>query len=74
MEARSPPVDAMDGPGVMYQAAGIPVEAGQFDRAVEVLTAFFAGPGEETIQFLKLDPAFDELRAHPGDQELVAGR
>jgi len=32
------------------------------------------GPGEETIQFLKLDPAFDELRAHPGDQELVAGR
>jgi hypothetical protein len=50
------------------------VEAGQFDRAVEVLTAFFAGPGEETIQFLKLDPAFDELRAHPGDQELVAGR
>jgi hypothetical protein len=41
---------------------------------VEVLTAFFAGPGEETIQFLELDPAFDDLRAHPGYQELVAGR
>ena len=45
-----------------------------FDRAVEVLTAFFAGPGEETTQFLELDPACDDLRAHPGYQELVAGR
>jgi tetratricopeptide (TPR) repeat protein len=66
MEALPVSVDAMDGPGVMYDAAAVLVKAGYLDRAVEVLTAFFAGPGEQSFAYLEMDPAFDALRDHPG--------
>jgi TolB-like protein len=70
MDALPVGVDAMDGPDVMYDAAGVLVAVGRLDRAVEVLTAFFAGPGEQSFAYLEMDPAFDALRDHPGYSEL----
>ena len=59
-------VDAMDGPDVMYDAAAVLVASGRLDRAMEVLVAFFDGPGEQSFAYLEMDPAFEALRDHPG--------
>jgi TolB-like protein len=66
-------VDALDGPDILYRAAGVMTSLGRLDRAVEILEEFFAGPGEVTRAYLEMDPLFDGLRDHAGYGALVAG-
>jgi TolB-like protein len=72
MEALPVSVDALDGPDIIYQAAAVMTKVGRLDRAVELLEELFAGPGEVTVAYLRIDPYFDPLREHPGYAAIVS--
>lgn len=73
MEALPVSVDALDGPDVIYEAAAVMTKAEQPERALELLATFFAGPGQETVAYLQVDPYFDGLRDQPGYTALLEG-
>jgi TolB-like protein len=73
MEALPVSVDAMDGPGVMYEAAAIMAMTGNDARSIELLTEFFSGPGEQTRAALAADSRFDGLVEHPGFMQILTG-
>jgi len=74
IEALPVSVDALDGPDILYDAAGIMTSIGRLDRAVEILGTLFAGPGNPTVAYLRVDPRFDPLRDHAGYVALVEGQ
>jgi hypothetical protein len=73
MEALPISVDALDGPDVIYEAAAVMTKAEQPERALDLLATFFAGPGQETVAYLQVDPYFDGLRDQPGYTALLEG-
>jgi hypothetical protein len=74
MDALPVSVDALDGPDIIYQAAAVMTKVGRLDRAVELLEELFAGPGEVTVAYLRIDPYFDALREHPGYEAIVSAQ
>jgi hypothetical protein len=56
--------------------ARVLAELGDHDRAVELLEELLRGTYGEpvTVPLLRLDPAWEPLREHPGFRELVAER
>ena len=51
--------------------ANIYVMSGEFDLAIDQLDFLLSVPGEMSIPLLKLDPAWDPLRNHPGFKKLI---
>jgi non-specific serine/threonine protein kinase len=64
------------GPMVAKVRARVLAELGDHDRAVELLEELVRGTYGEpvTVPLLRLDPAWEPLREHPGFRELVAER
>ncbi len=64
--------DALEAPRIQVTRARVHAEAGDPDRAVELLRGVLQGPAELSVHLLRLDPRFDLLREHPGFQRLLA--
>lgn len=63
--------DAFDGPVITASRAQIFAQAGELDRAFELLAHSLATPNGTTVAFLKLDPIWDPLRHDPRFQQLI---
>ena len=64
-------LDAVNGPYYRYQVARICLQAGQYDRALELIEPLLAIPGDLTPGWLKIDPIFAPLRGNPRFERLV---
>jgi serine/threonine-protein kinase len=62
---RGTTLDAVNGPYYKYQVARIFIQAGQFDRAIELLEQVLSVPGDLTPAWLRIDPIFAPLRGNP---------
>ncbi len=75
LKMRETALDASTGPYVRYQVARILVQAGAFDRALEILepllTAMYA---DITPAWLKLEPTFRPLHGVPRFERMTQGR
>ncbi|MEP7324944.1 MAG: protein kinase [Gemmatimonadota bacterium] len=65
-----PAEDVVDGGGDLRMAAIGYMMAGQADGAVAALREMLSRPSEISPELLRLDPVWDQLRQHPGFQQL----
>lgn len=74
LKMRENTLDNTNGPYVRYQVARILVQAGAYDRALDILeplpTAMYS---DLTPAWLKLEPTFRPLRGNPRFEKLIAG-
>ena len=66
--------DALVGPDVLQNLAGIYAWTGEKKEAVETLAALLRVPNHLTYGELRLDPLWDALRGDPGFEALVASQ
>ena len=64
--------DAYDGPLILQGLAQVYTWTGDHDRALDTLRTLLAMPGYISYGYLKTDPAWHPLRAHPRFQQLLA--
>jgi hypothetical protein len=64
--------DALDGPQGTAALAQIYAWTGETDEAFRLLDHLLAIPSGLTVQMLKLDPAWDQLRKDPRFEKIVA--
>jgi len=64
--------DAYDGPLVLQGLAQVYTWTGDHDRALDQLQTLLGMPGYISYGYLKTDPAWQPLRAHPRFQQLLA--
>ena len=64
-------VDAVNGPYVRYQVARIFIQAGRYDRALDLIEPLLAKPGDITAGWLRIDPIFTTLRGNPRFERLI---
>ena len=64
--------DAYDGPLIATKLAVIHAQAGETDRAVELLGDLIAVPNGPTPGTLRVEPEWDSLRGDPGFERLLA--
>jgi hypothetical protein len=73
LKIRENTLDQPNGPYVRYQAARIPVQAGAFDRALDIIEPLMTGMYSKlTPSWLKLEPTFRPLRSSPRLEQLIA--
>jgi serine/threonine-protein kinase len=65
-------LDAINGPYYKYQVARIFIQAGQLDRALELIEPLVTKPGDVTPGWLRIDPIFQPLRGNPRFEKLIA--
>jgi tetratricopeptide (TPR) repeat protein len=68
---RETSLDAVSGPYYKYQIARIYIQAGQYDRALDLIEPLLSKPGDITPGWLRIDPIFTPLRGNPRFQRLV---
>jgi TolB-like protein/tetratricopeptide (TPR) repeat protein len=68
-----PSRNAFQGPYFQHQLARIYILVGEPDRALDQLESLLRMPYYLTPAWLRIDPAFDSLRAHPRFQKLAEG-
>jgi eukaryotic-like serine/threonine-protein kinase len=68
---RGTSLDAVNGPYYKYQVARIYIQAGQYDRALDLIEPLLSKPGDITPGWLRVDPIFTPLRGTPRFQRLV---
>jgi len=73
LELMPPEREAWRGTQRVYDLARVYAAVGRHDEAVDLLQDLLARPASVTRQLLRLDPAFDPLREHPGFRELIEG-
>ena len=64
--------DAYDGPLILQGLAQVYTWTGDHDRALDQLQTLLGMPGYISYGYLKTDPAWQPLRAHPRFQQLLA--
>src|SRR5437764_389444 len=64
--------DAYDGPLILQGLAQVYTWTGDYDRALDQLQTLLGMPGYISYGYLKTDPAWQPLRAHPRFQQLLA--
>ena len=62
--------DAFDGPEMTMDVAQVYAIIGDNARAIELLDGLLSRPSGVTVQNLRVDPAWDPLRADPAFQKL----
>jgi eukaryotic-like serine/threonine-protein kinase len=70
---RETSLDAVNGPYYKYQVARIYIQAGQYERALELIEPLVALPGDVTPGWLRIDPIFTPLRGNPRFERLIKG-
>ncbi|HEV3410299.1 MAG TPA: FlgO family outer membrane protein [Chthoniobacterales bacterium] len=65
--------DAYDGPLVLQGLAQVYTWIGEHEKALEELERLVALPGYLSYGYLRTDPQWEPLRAHPRFQKLLAG-
>jgi tetratricopeptide (TPR) repeat protein len=68
---RETALDAVTGPYYRYQVARIFIQAGQLDRALELIEPLPAKPGDITPAWLRIDPVFKPLYGNPRFERLA---
>jgi len=68
---RETTLDAVSGPYYKYQIARIYIQAGQYDRALDVIEPLLTKPGDITPRWLRIDPIFAPLRGNPRFERLI---
>jgi tetratricopeptide (TPR) repeat protein len=68
---RETALDAVNGPYYKYQVARIFIQAGQYDRALDLIEPLLSMPGDITPGWLRIDPIFTPLRVHARFERLV---
>jgi TolB-like protein len=68
---RETTVDAVSGPYYKYQIARICIQAGRYDRALDLIEPLLSTPGDITAGWLRIDPIFAPLRGNPRFDRLV---
>jgi tetratricopeptide (TPR) repeat protein len=69
---RETSLDAVNGPYFRYQVARIFIQAGQLDRALDLIEPLVSKPGDITPGWLRIDPIFTPLRGNPRFERLIA--
>jgi len=64
-------IDALDGPGAIWDMAVVYTDVGEYDLAIDQLDSLLAIPSEVSIKWLKIAPEFIALRDHPRFRELI---
>jgi tetratricopeptide (TPR) repeat protein len=65
--------DAYDGALILQGLAQVYTWTGDHDRALDVVQTLIGMPGYTSYGYLKTDPAWQPLQAHPRFQQLLAG-
>jgi TolB-like protein/Flp pilus assembly protein TadD len=68
---RETAVDAVSGPYYKYQVARIYIQAGQYERALDLIEPLLSLPGDLTPGWLRIDPIFTPLRGNPRFERLI---
>ena len=63
--------DAVNGPYYKYQIARIYIQAGQYERALDLIEPLLSRPGDLTPAWLRIDPIFTPLRGNPRFDRLI---
>ena len=75
LKVREATLDNTNGPYVRYQTARVLIQAGAYDRALDLMeplmTAFYS---ELTPAWLRLEPVFRPLKGNPRFEKLVSGK
>jgi serine/threonine-protein kinase len=73
LRMRETELDASTGPYVRYQVARILIQAGDLERALDLLTPLLTEYASDlTPAWLRLDPSFKPLRGNPRFEKLIA--
>jgi tetratricopeptide (TPR) repeat protein len=68
---RETALDAVNGPYYKYQVARIFIQAGQHDRALDLIEPLLSLPGDITPGWLRIDPIFTPLHVHARFERLI---
>jgi serine/threonine-protein kinase len=72
LEMRETKLDASTGPYVKFQVARVLIQAGAYDRALDLVEPLLTVPGSDlTPAYLKLDPIFKPLYRNPRFERLA---
>src|ERR1051326_6006387 len=72
---RETSLDASTGPYVKFQVARILIQAGSYDRALDLIEPLLGTPASDlTPAWLRLDPIFKPLKGNPRFDNLIAGK
>jgi len=63
--------DAVNGPYYQYQVARIYIQAGRYDRALDLIEPLLSKPGDITPGWLRIDPIFAPLRGNARFDRLI---
>ena len=65
--------DVVSGAYYKYQVARVYIQAGQYDRALDLIEPLLRMPGDLTPGWLRIDPIFTPLRGNPRFERLIRG-
>ena len=75
LKMRETELDANTGPYVRYQVARILIQAGDYERALDLLEPLLTAYASDlTPAFLRLDPSFKPLSGNPRFERIVAAK
>ena len=75
LKMRETSLDASTGPYVKFQVARILIQAGSYDRALDLIEPLLGTPASDlTPAWLRLDPIFKPLKGNPRFEKLIAGK
>jgi TolB-like protein/AraC-like DNA-binding protein len=63
--------DAINGYWKEIDLAKIYILTGEYDKAMDIIESFLTIPGDLSVPLLKIDPAYDKLRALPRFQRIL---
>jgi tetratricopeptide (TPR) repeat protein len=67
---RETSADAANGPYYKYQVARVYIQAGEYERALDLIEPLLSQPGDLTPGWLRIDPVFTPLRGNPRFERL----
>jgi hypothetical protein len=71
LKMRETSQDAVNGPYYQYQVARICIQAGRYDRALDLIEPLLSKPGDITPGWLRIDPVFSPLRGNARFERLI---
>jgi serine/threonine-protein kinase len=71
LSLRATSLDALNGPYYKYQVARIYIQAGQYEKAMDLIEPLLSQPGDLTPGWLRIDPIFSPLRGNPRFDRLI---